>query len=93
MPSLAGSFVAFVLGVIWLVMTVRLICKLKSDKPFMVRLTEKYRTEVLTRHDLFAKRAVKNSLLFLIVAAVLSVDLYLDGVNVLPDTLSAVFLR
>ena len=89
---LAGSFVAFVLGVIWLVMTVRLICKLKSDKPFMARLTEKYRTEVLTRHDLFAKRAVKNSLLFLIVAAVLSIDLYLDGVNVLPDTLSAVFL-
>ena len=89
---MAGSALSFIWGVIWLVMTVRLICKLKSDKPFFARLTEKYRSEVLTRHDLFARRAVKNSLLFLIVAAVLSVDLYLDGVNVLPDTLSAVFL-
>ena len=37
-------------------------------------------------------RAVKASLGCLLVAAVCSVDFYLDGVNILPDTLTAVFL-
>ena len=87
-----AGVISLAVGVVWLVMTVRLIRKLKSDTPFFARLTVKYRTEVLTRHDLFAMRAVRSSLLFLIVAAVLSIDLYLDGVNVLPDTLSALFL-
>ncbi len=89
---LAGSVISFVLGVVWLVMTVQMIRKLKSDTPFFARLTEKYRSEVLSCHDLFARRAVKGSLLCLIVAAVLSIDLYLDGVNVLPDVLPALFL-
>ena len=89
---LVGSAVSLILGVIWLVLTVRFVVKLKSDVPFFARLKEKYTTEVLPRHDLFAMRAVKASLACLLVAAVCSVDLYLDGVNILPDTLTAVFL-
>ncbi len=89
---MAGCFVSLMLGILWLVMTVRFIRKLKSDTPFFARLNEKYCSEVLPRHDLFAMRAVKGSLLCLIVAAVLSLDLYLDGVNVLPDFLAALFL-
>lgn len=89
---MAGGLVSLALGVLWLVMTVRFVRKLKSDAPFFAVLTEKYRSEVLTRHDLFARRAVKGSLLCLIVASVLSIDLYLDGVNVLPDVLPALAL-
>lgn len=89
---LFGGFVSFILGVIWLVATVRFIRKLKSDTPFFERLTEKYRTEVLTRHDLFAMRAVRASFLCLIAGAVLSLDIYLDGINILPDFASAILL-
>lgn len=89
---MVGMAISLVLGVIWLIWTLRLVHRLKSDTPFFERLTLKYRTEVLTRGDLFAMRAVNASLVCLAVAAVLSLDLYLDGVNVIPDTLSALFL-
>ena len=87
-----GSGIALILGVIWLIMTVGFIRKLKKDTPFFEALTHKYRTEVLTRGDLFARRAVKSSLVCLLVAAVFALDVYLDHVNVLPDILAALFL-
>lgn len=89
---MVGIFLSLVLGVIWLVMTVRFVRRLRADTAFFERLSDKYRTEVLTRHDLFAMRAVKASLGCLLVAAVCSLDFYLDGVNLLPDTLAALFL-
>ena len=89
---IVGGGISLILGVIWLVMTVRFIRKLKSDTPFFEALTHKYRTEVLTRGDLFARRAVKSSLLCLLVASVFALDVYLDHVNILPDTLAALLL-
>ncbi len=89
---LAGLSISLILGLIWLGLTIRFVKRLKSDTPFFGRLIEKYRAEVLTRHDLFAMRAVKASLVCLLVAAVVSLDLYVDSVNLLPDTLTAIFL-
>ena len=89
---LVGCGVSLVLGIAWLVMTVRLVRKLKGDALFFAALTEKYNAEVLTRRDLFAMRAVKASLGCLLVAAVCALDVYLDNVNVLPDFLVALFL-
>lgn len=87
-----GVSASLILGILWLILTVCFIRKLKSDTPFFEVLTEKYRSEVLTRGDLFARRSVKRALVCLLVAAVFTIDLYLDGVNLLPDTLAAVFL-
>ena len=89
---LVGGALSLILGIVWLIMTVRLVTKLKSDTPFFGALTEKYRTEVLTRGDLFAMRAVKSSLACLLVASVCALDIYLDSVNILPDLLTALFL-
>ena len=89
---LVGGGISLILGIVWLVATLRFFAKIKADAPFFARLSEKYRTEVLPRHDLFAMRAVKASLGCLLVAAAFSLDLYLDGVNVLPDAISALFL-
>ena len=89
---LVGGGISLVLGIVWLVMTVRLVRKLKGDAPFFAALTEKYNAEVLTRHDLFAMRAVKASLGCLLVASVCALDVYLDNINVLPDMLTALFL-
>lgn len=89
---LVGGALSLILGVVWLIMTVRFVAKLKSDTPFFGALTEKYRTEVLTRGDLFAMRAVKSSLACLLVASVCALDIYLDSVNILPDLLTALFL-
>ena len=89
---IVGGGVSLLLGVAWLIMTLRLLRKLKSDTSFFEALTHKYRTEVMPRGDLFARRAVKSALVCLMVAAVFSLDVYMDHVNILPDILSAVFL-
>lgn len=89
---LFGMAVSLVLGVIWLIQTLRLFRRIKGDTPLWERLTHKYRTEVLVRHDLFAMRAVRLSLGCLIAAAVFSLDLYLDGINVIPDVFCALLL-
>ena len=80
------------LGIIWLVCTVIYVARLLSDKPFFANLKARYESDVLTRPDLFAMRAVGLSMGCLIAAAVLSVDLYLDGYNMIPDLLPAILM-
>jgi hypothetical protein len=92
MYRLVGGFLSLILGLVWLVWTLFVLRRLKSDIPFFERLAVKYRTEVLTRHELFAMRSVKLALGCLTAAAVCSLDLYLDGINMLPDGLAAIFL-
>ena len=87
-----GILISLVLGIIWLILTICFIRKLKGDKPFFAKLAEKYRREILTRHDMWAMRAVRASMICLVIAAVFSLDFYLDGVNLLPDVLAAVML-
>ena len=87
-----GILISLVLGIIWLILTICFIRKLKGDKPFFAKLAEKYRREILTRHDMWAMRAVRASTICLVIAAVFSLDFYLDGVNLLPDVLAAVML-
>jgi hypothetical protein len=87
-----GILLSLILGIIWLALTIRFIHRLKKDKPCFERLTAKYRAEVLPRHDMWAMRAVRFSLGCLITAVVLSLDFYVDGINLLPDFLSAVLL-
>jgi len=89
---LMGIAVSLVLGVIWLICTIRFIRRLKGDKPFFERLTEKYRAEVLTRHDMWAMRSVRFSMVSLIVGAALSLDFYLDGINMIPDFTAGVLM-
>ncbi len=87
---LAGCTISLILGIIWLITTFLFIGKIKSDKPFFDSLHHKYKTEVLSRHDLFAMRAIKASLIALSVSAILSLDFYIEGVSVLPDFLAAI---
>ncbi len=89
---MAAILVSMVLGIVWLVKTIGFIRKLKADKPFIASLHRKYETEVLIRRDLFAMRAVKASLVSLSAAAVLSLDLYVEGVSIMPDLLAAVLM-
>jgi hypothetical protein len=89
---LVGGAIALVLGILWLASTLRLAAKLKRDTSFLAAIAEKYRTEVLSRADLFARRSVKAALVCLLTAAVFCLDLYLDGVSLLPDAIAAVFL-
>ncbi len=88
----AGYVLSLAFGLVWLIKTISFIRRIKRDTPFVNILRRKYETEVLSRHDLFAMRAVKASLVSLSAATVLSLDLYVEGVSILPDILAAVLL-
>ena len=87
---IATCAVSLALGIAWLFLTVNFVRKIRADKSFMFSLREKYQAEVAVRHDLFAMRAVKASMTALAASAILSVDLYIEGVSMLPDPLAAV---
>ena len=89
---LVGIGISLILGLIWLIMTIRFVHRIKSDTPFFARLTQKYQQEILPQHDLFARRAVRSAMICLIAAAILTLDFYLDGVNLIPDFLSAILM-
>ncbi len=92
LARMIGMAASLIVGVIWLCKTVGFVRKLKSDKPFFASLHSRYATEIAPRHDLFAMRAVKASLVALSAAAILSLDIFIEGVSVLPDFLAAVAL-
>ena len=87
-----GILLSLILGIAWLILTIRFVRKLKGDKPFFARVSERYTAEILPRHDMWAMRAVRASMVCLITSAVLSLDFYLDNVNILPDVLAAILL-
>ncbi len=89
---MTGYVVSFILGLVWLCKTVRYIGRLKKDTPFIEGLRRKYESEVLSRRELFAMRAIKSALIALAGASILTLDFYIEGVTVLPDFLVAVAL-
>lgn len=86
---LFAATIAFVIGIVWLVHTMRYAGRLAGDRSFFANLRHRYETTVLNRPELFAKRSVKAALVCLCIGFAFSVDLFLDGINVLPDTLVA----
>lgn len=81
------AILVLILGLVWIVKTIRYFNHLMKDKPFFEKLCHKYETEVLTRPELFARRGVKLALTFLCIGVVLTVDFFLDDVCVTPDFL------
>lgn len=82
----------FVLGIIWIVRIFKYIKLAKSDTVFWNKLNEKYEQEVLAKPEIFAKRAVKRGIVCICAAAAFSIDLFVDGYNMIPDFLCAIAL-
>ncbi len=89
---LSGEALSLILGILWLIATFRFLRLVKSDEPFFERLRHRYETEVLTRRDVMAMRAIKAAMISLSAATVLFLDFYIEGVDVLPDFLGALLL-
>lgn len=81
-----------VLGVVWLICSIYYFHRITADKRLMTSLEGKYEDEVLTKKGIFVRRGYKTFMLIFTVALVLTVDLRLDDVNMIPDFLSALLL-
>lgn len=87
---LFSAAVMLVCGIVWLVHLVRYARAVRRDKPFMDSLRQALDGYLATHPDLVRCRAVYRGLFLLGAAAVLTVDFFVDGVNVLPDTVAGI---
>jgi hypothetical protein len=88
----AACLASLVVGVVWLIALIRYARALSRDTAFWTAIGKVYTTDVLSRPDLFASRAVKRAMAMIGVAACLMIDLSFDEVCLTPDFLSAILL-
>ncbi len=79
-----------VIGIVWLVRMLCHIRRLRGDHTLMTALDTAYTEQVLPNDGMFIGRSVTTACVALLIASVLTLDLRLDHVNVLPDVLSFV---
>ena len=81
--------ICLVVGIIWLVKIVSYISAIKKDKLFIENISEKCATLRETRPLLFVKRRIIFGIGVICIGLALSLDIYGDYFNFLPDFLGA----
>ncbi len=82
-------------GIVWLIRVVSYLRAVMKDKPFMERIAEKYRVEILPNESMFFGRRVALAFLIMTVGVFAAMDFYIDGndgMNIIPDIISAACL-
>ncbi|NLK38882.1 MAG: hypothetical protein GX303_01360 [Clostridiales bacterium] len=85
------AFIVLVLGVIWLYRFVRYFRNVLRDKPFIDKITEAYKNQVVSREGFIIKRKINSITIIFCIAFGLAPDLFVSDVNLLPDAASALF--
>ncbi len=92
MFRVAAVLVSTVIGVIWLILMLRYMIGIYRDKPYVEYLHTRYMQDIYPNKDLFVAKRYKLGSFFLMLGVMLSLDLPMEGVNVLPDVLCAICL-
>lgn len=82
-------FISLLIGLIWLITVIRYIHAINKDKPFMDSICEKYAVFRQTRPLLFVKRRLLFGIGLICAGLALSIDIYGDYFNFIPDFLAA----
>lgn len=85
-------FAGVVIGIVWLVWAIRYFRGILRDSEFIESAKRKYETTVLPNTGLFVRRDIAFVLGILCAAALTTPDLYLDDVNAISDTFTAILL-
>lgn len=85
---LAGA----VIGIVWLIRAIIYFRGILSDSVLISSMKEKYETTVLPNTGLFVRRDIAFVLGILAIAVLTTADLYLDDVNIISDTFTALLL-
>ncbi len=85
-------FMCALLAILWLVNALPYINRLSKDTPFLIRVLHDYEVEVGNNTGLAIRRTVHTAISFIIAGCVFFPNLWMDGVNVIPTFVGAVFL-
>lgn len=85
-------FAGALIGIIWLIRAISFFRGILRDSVLISSMKEKYETTVLPNTGLFVRRDIAFVLGLFSVAVLTTVDLYLDDVNIISDTFTAILL-
>lgn len=80
----------FISGIIWVAFIIQYISIINQDKVFSENLTEKYERKRPSLENLFKVRKLKHIMYVFGTAVFLTTTFFLDGINFIPDYLSAI---
>lgn len=89
---MAAMLIWSVLGIAWLVLMLRYFIGIYRDGVYVEYLRSRYMQDIYPNKDLFVAKRYKLGSFFLMLGVILSLDLPMEGVNVLPDVLCAACL-
>lgn len=81
-----------VVGIVWLVFALRYFLRIIADKRLCLSVSEAYAEKVAPKRGLFTIRNVRVAGWFLVAAAVLTLDVKLEEINVLPDIFAVILI-
>ena len=81
-----------IIGIGWLILILRYLIGILHDKEYLDSLRNRYMQDIYPNEELFVAKRYKLGSFFLMLGVLLSLDLPMEGVNVLPDVLCALCL-
>ena len=78
-----------IIGIVWILAVIFYFRRICENSRLMTALASKYSADVLPKKGIFICRGYKTFVLIFTVAILLTVDIRLDSVNMLPDFLAA----
>lgn len=85
-------FAGVLIGIIWLIRAILFFRGILRDSVLIASMKEKYETAVLPNTGLFVRRDISFVLGLFAIAVLTTPDLYLDDVNIISDTFTALLL-
>lgn len=87
-----AMLIGTVVGLVWLMLALRYFGRVLRDREFVDGLRAQYMRDIYPNKDLFVAKRYKLGSFFLLLGIMLSIDLPMDFVNILPDVLCALCL-
>ena len=92
MIRVGAVLISAAIGLVWLILVLRYFVGILRDKEYVDSLRSRYMRDIYPNEDLFVAKRYKLGSFFLVLGVLLSLDLPMEGVNVLPDVLCATCL-
>ncbi len=89
---LAGVLLSLLIGILWLINVIPYINRISNDTPLLTRILHDYDLEITENVGIGIRRTLHTSVAFFIAGFVFFLNIWLDGVNVIPTFIGALFL-
>lgn len=81
-----------IVGIVWIVFVLRYFARILADKKLCGGVSAAYVEKVAPKRGLFTIRNVRAATWFLVAAAVLTLDVRLEEINILPDIVVVILI-